>query len=155
MLVLVTVVTLALDLATKAVAASQLHLALPVSLIDGYLRFTLVNNTGTAFGLFPGRRVLFLIFSCIAIVAIIVLFARLGRATRLQVLAMGLLLGGALGNLHDRVRFGPVTDFIEMGIAGHYWPVFNIADAAITIGVVLLAWTMLRHDRSVEVEATD
>jgi len=145
-LAIIAALTTVADLATKLQAEINLISTRPVVLIDGYFRLTLVHNTGTAFGLLPGQRLPFIIFSCVAIVAILVLFTRLRRCTMVHVTAMGLLLGGALGNLHDRARYGAVTDFIEIGVAGHYWPVFNLADAALTVGVGLLVLTMLRHE---------
>ncbi len=145
-LVTIAALTAVADLTTKLVAEINLVATQPIALIDGYCRLTLVHNTGTAFGLLPGQRLPFIIFSCVAIVAILILYRRVHDRTMVHVVAMGLLLGGALGNLHDRSRFGAVTDFIEIGVAGHYWPVFNLADAALSVGVGLLVLTMLRHE---------
>jgi lipoprotein signal peptidase len=72
------------------------------------------------------------------------MYRRMQHRSAVQLVPMGLLLGGAIGNLHDRVRFGEVTDFIQVGVAGHYWPVFNVADSAITVGVSLLVLTLFR-----------
>jgi signal peptidase II len=141
------VLILALDLGTKALAVEQLTLGRPLVLIEGMLRLTLVHNTGTAFGLFPGQRLAFVAFSCVAIMALAVLYRRLHRPSAVQVMSIALLLGGAIGNLHDRLRFGAVIDFLEIGVRHHYWPVFNVADAAISIGVLLLALGMLRGER--------
>ena len=147
LLVILAIASLALDLVTKGMANTKLVLGRPIDVLGDIFRLTLVHNTGTAFGLFQGMRWPFVLFSCVAVVAILVLFFRLRERTWTQVAALGLLLGGALGNLHDRALVGAVTDFIEVGIAGHYWPVFNIADAAITIGVALLAVGLLRPAR--------
>ena len=139
-------VIVAFDLWAKELAEAHLSPAEPVRLIGDAVRLTLVHNSGTAFGLFPGNRLPFILFSLVAIVVIVVMYRRLHERHPVQITAMGLLLGGALGNLHDRIRFGEVTDFLQIGIRGHYWPVFNVADSAITVGVVLLVLTLLRGD---------
>ena len=112
-----------------------------------YLRLVLVHNSGAAFGLFPGSRVAFILFSFAAIALILFLYLRLPAHTRLQLIAMGALLGGALGNLHDRVRAGVVVDFIEIGVGRFHWPVFNVADMAVTGGVALLLLGVARRSR--------
>lgn len=138
-----------LDLVTKALAEAWLDLGRPVRVVGDLVRLTLVHNTGTAFGLFPGQQVPFIVFSLLAIISITTLYVRLNPRTGAHVLGMAMLLGGAAGNLHDRVRFGEVTDFVQVGVAGHYWPVFNVADAAITGGVVLLVLTLFRRSPEV------
>jgi signal peptidase II len=145
LLALVACVTVVTDLVTKVAADAYLTPARPLSVLGQSIRLTLVHNSGTAFGLFPGQRALFLFFSLLAMLAILTLFLRLRHRSVGQVVAMGLLLGGAAGNVHDRARFGEVTDFIQVGLAGHYWPVFNVADIAITAGVLLLALTLFRR----------
>lgn len=111
-------------------------------LIDGFLRFYLVENRGSAFSLFQGGGPV-LAFAAMAAAAWLVKLA--GRAeTRLGLTALGLILGGAVGNLTDRIfkaggsfLGGSVTDFIDFS----FWPTFNLADSAITVGVALLLWT--------------
>lgn len=109
------------------------------------MRLTLVHNTGAAFGLFPGSRAAFIVFSILAILVIVALYLRLAQKSRFELVALGALLGGALGNLHDRVRQGFVVDFIEIGIDRFRWPVFNVADIAVTGGVALLLLVMARR----------
>jgi len=115
----------------------------------GFFRITHVHNTGAAFGLFQGQSFLLTIVASVGITVLLVyalviyrrfplLDNRLGRPV------LGLVLGGAVGNLIDRLRFGYVTDFIGVGL----WPAFNIADSAITIGVVLLTYSLLRLARA-------
>jgi signal peptidase II len=136
---------LALDLATKAMATCKLAFGKPRELLGEFVRLTLVHNTGAAFGLFPGSRFAFILFSTAAMGVILALYFRLPGRSRVQLAAMGALLGGALGNLHDRVRYGYVVDFIEIGVGRYHWPVFNVADMAVTGGVALLLWGVARR----------
>jgi signal peptidase II len=113
-------------------------------IIDGYLHITLVKNAGAAFGVFQGGRLFFVIASVVAAVLITLVALRLPRGENRRRLFLSLILGGALGNLIDRVRHGEVIDFIQIGFQGHYWPVFNVADMAVTIGAALLVLHALR-----------
>ena len=144
-------------IALLVVAADQLskvwirsNLLVGQSLFEaGFFRITHVNNTGAAFGLFQGQSFLLTIVALVGITVLLVytlviyrkfplLDNRLGRST------LGLVLGGAVGNLIDRIRLGYVTDFISVGL----WPAFNIADSAITVGVILFAYSFLRSARA-------
>jgi len=116
-------------------------------IIPGYFNITLVKNAGAAFGMFQGARVFFVTASFLAVGLIIYLGLRLPRTQRARRILLGLILGGAIGNLIDRVASGEVIDFVQMGVAGHYWPVFNVADAGVTIGATLLILYALRAQR--------
>lgn len=125
-------------------------------IVEGYLNITLVKNAGAAFGMFQGGRVFFIAASVIAAVLIAYLGMKLPRAERLRRIWLGLILGGAIGNLIDRVRSGQVVDFIQIGFDGHYWPVFNVADIGVTVGatmLILYALTPKRAGRSMVVDA--
>jgi signal peptidase II len=117
-------------------------------IITGYFNITLVKNAGAAFGMFQGARLFFVIASFVAVVLIIYLGVRLPKDQRARRVLLGLILGGAVGNLIDRVATGQVTDFLQIGVAGHYWPVFNVADMGVTIGAVLLILYAMRTNRS-------
>jgi len=116
--------------------------------IPGFLHLTLVKNAGAAFGLFQGGRMFFIIASIIASIFLVYVAVRLPREQWRRRVLLGLILGGASGNLIDRVMFGEVIDFVRIGIAGHYWPVFNVADMGVSIGAVLLLITLIRADRN-------
>lgn len=113
-------------------------------IIDGYFHITLVKNAGAAFGMFQGGRLFFVIASVAAVILISFVALRLPRHERLKRLWLGLILGGAIGNLIDRILYGEVIDFLQIGFRGHYWPVFNVADMAVTIGAALLVLFALR-----------
>ena len=101
---------------------------------DGFFRITYVWNTGTAFSLFQGQGGPLTVFSFVAVFALYFVYRSLESPTLLVRMAFGLLLGGALGNLTDRIRLGHVTDFIDVGP----WPIFNIADSSIVVGIAVL-----------------
>ena len=116
-------------------------------IIPGFFNITLVKNAGAAFGMFQGARVFFVAASVLAVVLIVYLGLRLPADQRRRRLLLGLILGGAVGNLIDRVASGQVIDFLQIGFAGHYWPVFNVADMGVTIGAALLILYALRSQR--------
>ena len=112
--------------------------------IPGYLHLTLVKNAGAAFGLFQGGRVFFMVASIIAAIFVVYVGAKMDRQYRWRRVFLGMILGGAIGNLIDRALFGEVIDFVQMGIAGHYWPVFNVADIGVSVGATFLLIDLLR-----------
>ena len=128
----------ALDQVSKAVVRHYLLLGESIP-ERGTFRITHTFNTGSAFGLFPDQT-LFLIVASVAGIGVLLLVYRNHPFPSFPVrLSLGMLLGGALGNLVDRLRAGEVTDFIELG----FWPVFNLADASIVIGIVIMVCSLL------------
>jgi signal peptidase II len=147
---LAALVVLAADQVTKLWISSSMQVGETSSVIDSYVRFRYTQNTGAAFGIFADSTGILSIISLLVIVGIVVAFVRLGNPTWLSVLAAGLVLGGALGNLADRVRLGYVVDFIEVfkpqlnfNNVVYTFPVFNVADSAITVGVILILIVLL------------
>ena len=115
----------------------------------GFFRLIHIHNTGAAFGLFQGQSFALTIVALVGVAAILVYALFIYRSfprldSMLGKSALGLVLGGTVGNLIDRLHFGYVTDFIGVGI----WPAFNIADSAITVGVIVFAYTLLRLARA-------
>jgi signal peptidase II len=119
------------------------HIGKNFDIIDGILRITLVKNTGAAFGMFQGQRVFFIAASIIACIILSWLGLHMTASEGKRRLALSLILGGALGNLIDRIYPGEVIDFIDMGIGTYRWYVYNVADIGVTAGVVLLLLTYL------------
>jgi signal peptidase II len=140
-------IVIALDQFTKWIASTRLLMGQPVPVLDDAVRFTLVHNTGAAFGLFPGSRLPFIVISILAITVVIYLFLRETYQSLANRILLGCILGGAVGNLVDRVRLGHVIDFIDVGVGTLRWPVFNVADSAVTLGVIFLAWNLARAGR--------
>jgi signal peptidase II len=120
----------------------------PTEIVGDLLRIVIVQNTGGIFGLF-GESALLLAAASIVVIGLIIMYhAREGiRHHWLLTVALGLLLGGALGNLTDRLRLGYVVDFVDMGIADFRWYTFNVADAAISTSIVLLIGIALAGER--------
>ena len=118
---------------TKSLVAAQIPYGTEVSVVGHLVGITNVRNSGAAFGLAPAAAALFLVASVVVSIGLIIYVVR-GRTDMWTEAVLGLILGGTLGNGYDRVMFGTVTDFINV----HFWPVFNVADSAISTGVVLL-----------------
>ena len=137
-----------LDQLTKAVALAHLSPGVPLDVVEGLASLTLVRNPGLAFGLLGGLPAAWRWVVVVLSLAALVVLARvalrtLAQGTRLDLTAVGLIFGGAIGNLLDRARFGAVVDFVDLHFRGYHWPAFNAADSAISIGVVLLALRLL------------
>jgi signal peptidase II len=135
---------LAADQITKAWALRRLHPSEPWVLVEGFFDLTLVMNPGVAFGILagvpPGWRWLVAVFSIAALALLASLALRMvPDGGRVGTVALGLVFGGAVGNLVDRWRFGAVVDFFHFFWRDWHWPNFNVADSAITVGVILLA----------------
>jgi signal peptidase II len=145
---LLAAVVVVLDQVAKAVALARLTPGVPIVVIDHLLSLTLVMNPGLAFGLLgtvpPAWRWVVAALSLVALLVLARVALRVlptgGWPGRL---AIGLIFGGAVGNLIDRGRFGAVVDFVDVHWRGWHWPAFNVADSAISIGVVLLALRLL------------
>jgi signal peptidase II len=146
---LLSLAVLALDQASKAWIERHLtpHAVLPV--IDGFLNLTHVRNTGVAFGLFAGPAAgagswLLSLLGLAALTVVATYFRRTHAGDRLLLAALALILGGAVGNLVDRLASGAVTDFVDCYVGSYHWHTFNVADSAITVGIGLMALDFLR-----------
>ena len=154
LLVTLAALTVALDQVTKAIVHSTLPLHDSIVVIPGFLDFTHTRNTGAAFGLLnavdlPFKQAILTGVAVTALAAIGVYAARSASRERAALLGLTLVIGGAIGNLIDRVMMGYVLDFIDVYWRGwHFW-VFNVADAAITVGAALLILDMLLVNRHV------
>jgi signal peptidase II len=115
----------------------------PIPSLAHIFTFTYTTNTGVAFGLFKDLGPIFVGVAVVVIAAIVIYQRQIPESAWLVRLALGLQLGGAAGNLVDRLHVGHVSDFIHF----HFWPVFNVADMSIVGGVILLAYTMLRESQ--------
>ena len=151
--VLLVTAVIIVDRWTKTVIDSQFDLNQSIPVIDGFLDITYVRNTGVAFGIFssissPVKSMLLSAFTTVAAVIVVVYSVRSPARNRLLQLALSLILGGALGNLYDRLTYGYVIDFIELYVGAYHWPTFNVADSAITTGVVLLGLEILKNESS-------
>lgn len=141
----------------------EIHLPQSVSqpVIDGLLNLTHVQNTGVAFGLFArhganGGSWLLVVLGVVALAAVILYFRFAPPTARLLLTSLALIVGGALGNLIDRLSSGAVTDFVDIYVGTYHWPAFNVADSAITIGICLMILDTFRpHHHADRTEADD
>jgi signal peptidase II len=139
-----------LDRITKHIVAQQLPNGQAHTVIPGIFRISDVHNTGAAFSLFAENtspetvRNLLIAFSVIAVIILFGMLWRVGRYLTVTSVALALILGGAFGNLYDRVRYHYVIDFLEVHIIHYHWPDFNLADSCIVIGACLLLIEIFR-----------
>ncbi len=153
LLTFLTLSVLLLDLWTKQLATEHLQYRAPVQVLGEFVRLTYTRNSGVAFGLGAGVPFPFAIFSIIAVAIILYLFVTRRTGGRRREVALALIMGGAVGNLIDRLRTGEVVDFIEVGWSRWHWPVFNVADSAVTVGVLLFALTWSWNENEAGPEA--
>lgn len=147
-----------LDLASKAIATHYLVLYQPVPVFPGF-NWTLAHNAGAAFSFLSNgsgwQRWFFSLIALLVSIGITIWMKRLNSAQTLLAIALALVLGGAIGNLWDRVTLGYVVDFIDVYYQQSHWPAFNVADSAISVGAVLLVIDSLRGDRSAGANRTN
>jgi signal peptidase II len=136
--------TVALDQATKEAVSRALPLGRSIPVLSGFVRLTHIQNPGGAFGIFRGAGPAFMFLSIAAVIVLFWTVRRYRTETFASQAALGLVLGGAIGNLIDRLRFGRVVDFLDVGYGDVRWPVFNVADVAVVAGVALFLLVTLR-----------
>jgi signal peptidase II len=144
LLPVVAVLTLVIDQISKRLVMTSFRPGEswnPVAPLERWVSLTYVTNTGAAFGLFPDYGGIFMVIAVVVVVVIVVYHRYLPGEQWLVQISLGLQLGGALGNLVDRLRYGHVIDFIDFKV----WPIFNVADSSLFVGVVILAFHLLRH----------
>ena len=137
-LLLIALTVIGVDQLSKYLVRANMELGQSIP-SEGLVRLTYTTNTGGAFGLFANQTFLLTLAAVIAITVLVLYFRYLPPGSTLLKVGLGLDLGGAIGNLIDRVRLGEVTDFIDFGA----WPVFNLADSAIVVGTFLITYYLL------------
>lgn len=154
---LIALIVVLLDRWTKHVVAQRIPLYSHIQIIPGLFQLTHTENTGAAFSLFadstaPWKTALLIGFSVIALVVVSVLLWKNNHAHLTTGIGLSLIMGGALGNLWDRLARGRVVDFLLFYVKKYQWPVFNLADSAIVIGAGLLVLEILFHNPSAQKE---
>ncbi len=136
---IVAIVVIAIDIITKQLVLANLKNADSLEVIDGVLRFSYVENRGAAFGMLQNNRLFFLAASIVIIAAVGFVIVKVRGKNRLLDVVLGLILGGGIGNMIDRISLGYVVDFIDF-YAFSFWKwVFNVADSAVVVGCILFA----------------
>lgn len=147
------------DRLTKIWVTQHIELGQAIPVIPRVFRITHVLNSGAAFSLFadslsPERvRLMLIAFSVVAAVAVFVVLLKMGHRCTLTTVSLALILGGAIGNLYDRLRFASVVDFLEVYILSYHWPDFNLADSAIVVGAILLMLDAFRGTKPASLES--
>lgn len=155
-LLLISALIIFLDRLTKTVISARIPIGGAIPVIPGFLRITHWTNEGAAFSLFADSasphtvRWVLIGFSLLAACVVLFAMVRLGTQFSLTTVALALVLAGALGNVHDRIVYGSVVDFIEVHIFGYHWPDFNVADSSIVTGACLLLLDSLRSKKVLE-----
>ncbi len=153
LMVVIAAVIVALDRWSKLWVKAHIEMGHAIVVIPRVFRLTDVHNDGAAFSMFETTaspvlvRNLLIGFSIAAVIAVIALLWTFGRRINLMSIAFALILGGAVGNLYDRIHLKYVIDFLEVHIVHYHWPDFNVADSAIVVGACLLFLEMLRPQR--------
>ena len=140
-------ITLAIDQLVKGILEIYFNINEPFKIIKDFFYITYCHNTGAAWSIFSNKPILIIIISLIALI-IIYRFMYLFKRNKRNDIAFGLLVGGLMGNLLDRILYGYVRDFFDFYIFGYDYPVFNIADIAIVIGVILLIVAIIKGEDS-------
>ncbi len=137
-----------LDFLTKTLVQRELAFRESMGVVGQFVRLTYIVNEGAAFGLYLGdaSKTIFLVLSSLAAALVLGVYFYGEDEGWLKRFALALILGGALGNIHDRIRYGSVVDFIDIGIGTYRWPIFNVADIAVTVGAILLGLAYLRRE---------
>jgi signal peptidase II len=142
---IIVIIVLLFDQLTKALALKNITYGTSIPIINNIFHLTLVKNTGSAFGLFKDSTVIFILVAILSAIFILRFLFLKREALDIRIkIALFLVLGGALGNLIDRLRFGYVIDFLDFRV----WPVFNLADSCITIGAGLLVYDIITAKRT-------
>jgi signal peptidase II len=151
LLVAVTGGVIAFDFITKMIITRTFNLYQQVNVIGDYVRLTYIHNPGAAFGisLGPYSRIIFLLLSLVALAALAGMYWATAAKDRSRLVSIALICGGALGNLLDRIRLSAgVVDFMDVGIGTLRWPVFNVADVAVTTGAIFLAISLWKEEQA-------
>ena len=140
------------DQVTKLLIRNYMAIGQSIKVVGNFIRFTYVENPGIAFGIHINNTLVFTILSLIASSAIGIYLYLNRSGPGLLKISLAIILGGAFGNLIDRVLSGRVVDFIDIGMGGLRWWIFNIADSAVVIGMILLVINIYRCDKCIEKE---
>lgn len=148
MIVWLTIVCLLLDVVSKLFISSTCVLNESITIIKDFFEITYVKNTGAAFSIFSTNTIFVIIISILIIVGLIIYIYKSHPKRKIERISYSFILGGAIGNLFDRVIYGYVIDFLDIYIFGWDFPIFNLADICIVVGVILLIIDVWRNGRN-------
>ena len=139
----ITMISLLLDQIVKILIINTMNLFDSINIIEDFFNITYVRNTGAAWSILSGSTLLLIFISLIALVVIYLYFIKNKNLSRLENISYGLLIGGILGNLFDRIIHGYVIDYLDFKIINYDFPIFNIADISIVISIILIGITLI------------
>lgn len=147
-LTIIMILVVAVDQITKLMVLESMPLFQSIPVIPGFFNLTHIHNPGGAFGFLSGQsshlqRLIFLLVSSLAIGLILYFYVKTPRSFRFLSIGLALVFSGAIGNLIDRIRMGKVVDFLDFYIRDYHWPAFNIADSAVSIGMIIFLYHLL------------
>ena len=143
---IISLILIVVDQLIKGVVSYNMNLYDSVTLIKGFLDINLVHNTGAAFSLLQGGRIIFIVIAVLVIFGLTIYIVKQDSVNKNGILIYGLLLGGIIGNLIDRIIHGYVIDYISFTIVNYKFPVFNFADTCIVIGVILAIIVAIKEE---------
>lgn len=144
---IITIIVLFIDIVIKELIKTNVALSQNIVLIPNFFSITHVQNTGAAFSIFANSKYFLIIISIIILIMLLKYIKDIKIKNKYEIIALGLVLGGLLGNLSDRIMYSYVIDYLSFNIFGYMFPIFNFADMAITIGMIMLIITMLYKEK--------
>jgi signal peptidase II len=141
------IIVIAIDQFTKYLVVKNMELYEQINIVDGFFYLTSHRNSGAAWGILEGQMGFFYVITLIVIAGIIYYLHKFGKESKLLASGLGLILGGAIGNFIDRLFHQEVVDFFDFIVFGYDFPIFNIADAALTIGVIIVIIATLLDEK--------
>ncbi len=147
-LAIISLVCIIIDQIIKVVITTNVEFAHSINVINNFFRITYLQNTGAAWSILSGNRILLIIVTIIALGIIYYVFLKDKKIKNYESILLGLLLGGIIGNLIDRVRFGYVIDYLDFNLFSYHYPVFNFADICIVISIIILVIISLKEDKN-------
>jgi len=145
-MIIFTIIFILLDIGSKLIVSKYLFINQSIPVIKNFMNITHVKNTGVAWNLFDNQTILILIISVIVIIGFIIYIYKNKPSNLIDKIAYSMIIGGAIGNFVNRLTYGYVTDFIDISLFGYNYPIFNLADSFIVLGVIILIISSLRGD---------
>lgn len=145
---LLSLLVVIIDRLTKILVTANVNLNSSIVLINDFLSITYVKNIGAAFSILEGNTILLIVVSIIALILIYLFLIKNHKLSSLEIFSYSLLIGGIIGNLIDRILYHHVIDFIHFEIFNYHFPIFNIADVAIVIGIMIMILIILKEDKN-------
>lgn len=147
-MIIISIILIVLDIIIKLIISNKLIFNQSIKIIDNFFYITYVKNTGVAWSMLNNKVSLIVLITFLIIVALIVYLFKKENYTKYEIIGYSMLLSGAIGNLIDRIIYGYVIDYLDFRLLGYYYPVFNLADICIVIGIILVIFLGGKHGNS-------